>query len=77
MADDLKALTVPECERYRAGCNFSPAERAVFDLRVRGMMIYQIAADLHLSESAVYQRLRAIRRKIRRFDFISKKEDRG
>lgn len=71
MADNLKTLTGPECDRYRAGCNFSPAERAVFDLRVQGMMIYQIAAALHMSESCVYQRLRAVRRKIRRFDFLS------
>lgn len=71
MEINLRALTVPECERYRAGCNFSPVERAVFDCRARGMMIYQIAAELHLSESAVYQRLRAIKRKIRRFDFLA------
>lgn len=71
MADNLKALTVPECDRYRAGCNFSPAERSVFDLRVQGMMIYQIAAALHMSESAVYQRLRSVKRKIRRFDFLA------
>ena len=34
-------------------------------------MIYQIAAALHMSESSVSQRLRSIRRKIRRFDFLS------
>lgn len=71
MSDSLKFLTAPECERYRSGCNFSPAERAVFDFRVQGMMIYQIAAVLHMSESCVYDRLRSIRRKIRRFDFLS------
>lgn len=71
MADNLKTLTVPECDRYRAGCNFSSAERAVFDLRAQGMMIYQIAAVLHMSESSVSQRLRSIRRKMRRFDFLT------
>lgn len=71
MADNLKTLTVPECDRYRAGCNFSPAEREVFDCRVRGMMIYQIAAALHMSESSVSQRLRSIRRKMRRFDYLA------
>lgn len=71
MEIDLRALTTPECDRYRAGCNFSPSERAVFDLRAQGMMIYQIAAALHLSESSVSQRLRSIRRKMRRFDYLT------
>lgn len=71
MEIDLRTLTVPECDRYRAGCNFSASERAVFDLRAQGLMIYQIAAALHLSESSVSQRLRSIRRKMRRFDFLS------
>ena len=71
METDLRALTAPESDRYRVGCNFSPAERAVFDLRIQGMMIYQIAASLHMSESAVYQRLKSVKRKIRRFDFLT------
>lgn len=71
MEIDLRKLTVPECDRYRTGCNFSVSEQAVFDLRAQGMMVYQIAAALHLSESAVYQRLRSVKRKIRRFDFLS------
>lgn len=71
MEIDLRRLTAPECDRYRHGCNFSASEREVFDFRVQGLMIYQIAAALHMSESSVSQRLRSIRRKMRRFDYLT------
>lgn len=72
MALNLKTdLTEPDCQRYRAGCNFTPQERAVFDLRVQGHSILHIAEQLHMSESYVNRLIRAIKRKIRRFEFVS------
>jgi len=64
METDLRALTAPECDRYRVGCNFSPAERAVFDLRVKARSIIEIQEALNMSESTVNRRIRNIKRKI-------------
>ena len=36
-------FTEPECEWFRAVCNFTPDERAVFDLRVKDHSRIEIA----------------------------------
>lgn len=59
-----KEFTVPECERFRKDCNFTPDERAVFDLRVKGYYNVEIASALGMSESTVSRRLRDVKRKI-------------
>lgn len=66
--NELGKLTGPECRRYRLHCNFSDDEREIFDRRSRGAYVYQIAAATNLSESAVHNHLRKIRRKMRRLD---------
>ena len=43
----LSAFTARECDYFRAACNFTAQERAVFDLRVRGCSVVEIAMALH------------------------------
>lgn len=62
----LSAFTARECDYFRAACNFTAPERAVFDLRVRGCSIVEIAMALHISASTVDRRVRAVKRKIER-----------
>lgn len=62
----LAEFTARECDYFRAACNFTAPERAVFDLRVRGCSIVEIAMALHISTSTVDRRVRAIKRKIER-----------
>ena len=62
----LAEFTARECDYFRAACNFTAQERAVFDLRVRGCSIVEIAMELHVYVSTVDRRVRAIKRKIER-----------
>lgn len=62
----LAEFTARECDYFRAACNFTAQERAVFDLRVRGCSIVEISMALHVSASTVDRRVRAIKRKIER-----------
>lgn len=57
-------FTEPECERFRDVCNFTPDERAVFDLRVKDKSRIEIAIALKMSESTVDRRIRGIKKKI-------------
>lgn len=57
-------FTEPECEWFRQVCNFTPQERAVFDLRVKDSTIIQIQDKLNMSESTVNRRIRSIKQKI-------------
>jgi len=53
----LHNLTEAECENFRHGCNFTDDERAVFDLRVKGMSRVKIAASLAISISTASRHL--------------------
>ena len=57
-------FTRKECEYFLIECNFSCDERAVFDLRVIGKSITEIALALNMSESTVNRRIKSIKRKI-------------
>lgn len=64
---DLKnSFTELECERFRRICNFTEDERRVFDMRVKGNGVVQIALALNMSEATVERRIRAVKRKILR-----------
>ena len=58
--------TGPECDRLREVCNFTPEERAIFDLRAGDASITKIHMELCMSEATVNRRLRRIRDKINR-----------
>lgn len=60
----LAEFTRRECDFFRRECNFTAQERAVFDLRVQGASIVEIALALHLSTATVARRVRAVKTKI-------------
>lgn len=60
----LDTFTEAECEYFRQGCNFTDDERAVFDLRVKGMSRVKIAASLAISIATTDRRLRGIYEKV-------------
>lgn len=62
----LSSLTRPEAEHFRRECNFTEAERQVFDMRVSGMSIVEACMKLNLSESAVNRKIRSIKDKMAR-----------
>ena len=62
----LTEFTRPEVEYFRRECNFTPEERAVFDLRTSARSITQICMTLHMSQSTVHRRLNSIKCKMLR-----------
>lgn len=63
---DLKRLIEPEADRYRALCNFSDEEMAVFNLRIRDKRVIEISMTLGMGEATVKRRLCSIRQKVDR-----------
>lgn len=53
-----------ECDRFRQDCNFTPEERAVFDLAVQNKSNIQIGLELGMSQSTVTRRIKTVKRKI-------------
>lgn len=53
-----------ECERFRQDCNFTPEERAVFDLAVQSKSNIQIGLEVGMSRATVERRIKAVKRKI-------------
>lgn len=62
----LREFTEPECEFFRAQCNFTDDERAVFDLRVKDVSIVAIALKMSASESTVNRLIKRVKKKIHR-----------
>ena len=62
----LTEFTKAECDKLRDECNFTPDERAVFDLRSAARSIVEISMTLHMSESTVHRRLNSIKCKMLR-----------
>lgn len=57
-------FTRQECERFRRDCNFTPEERAVFDLAVQNYSNTAIGMKLGMSPRTVDRRISAVKRKI-------------
>lgn len=62
----LREYTEPECEFFRAQCNFTADEREVFDLRVKDVSIVAIALKMSASESTVNRLIKRVKKKIHR-----------
>lgn len=61
---NLSDFIKSECDHFREECNFTPSERAVFDMRVADDSIVKISMELNMSESAVSARIKSIKQKI-------------
>lgn len=57
-------FTQPECEWFRATCNFTEEERKIFDLRVKDQSLVQISMACGMSTATVSRKLKNIKRKI-------------
>lgn len=57
-------FTGPECDYLRQSCNFTREELEVFNLRVAGCSLVEIALELSMSERTVDRRIAGIKRKI-------------
>ena len=54
----------PECEKFRQKCNFSNAERNIFDFLAKGHSRLEAAVALHMSVPTIDRRIRQIKQKI-------------
>ena len=59
-------FTVPELERLRELCNFSPQELEYFNLRSKHKSNVEIALTMHVSEGQVSKLARKVKGKIKR-----------
>jgi len=59
-------FTVPELNRFRELCNFTPEELEYFNLRSKDKSNVQIAIEMSISESKVSSLARKVKSKIKR-----------
>lgn len=59
-------FTKPECDKFRAECNFTPDELEVFNLRTQAKTITEICFLLHMSQATVNRKIKNIKSKITR-----------
>lgn len=57
-------FTVPELNKFRELCNFSPQELEYFNLRARHKSNVEISMDMHVSEAQVSKLARKVKDKI-------------
>ena len=57
-------FTVPELDKFRELCNFTPDELIYFDLRAKYKSNVEIALTMHVSEAKVSKLARRVKDKI-------------
>lgn len=57
-------FTVPELEYFRAQCNFTPEERALFDMRSANISLEQCAENMNVSVSTAKRISKKVNSKI-------------
>jgi len=57
-------FTVPELDKFRKLCNFTPDELIYFDLRAKYKSNVEIALTMHVSEAKVSKLARRVKDKI-------------
>lgn len=55
-------------ERYLTECNFTDDERAIIEMRAKGVSLVGMAMRLNISRSSVSDRLASIRKKMEELD---------
>lgn len=60
----LYDFTVPELNKFRELCNFTPDELAYFELRSKYKSNVEIALTMHISEAKVSKLARKVKDKI-------------
>ena len=62
----LYNFTVPELDKFRELCNFTPDELTYFNLRAKYKSNIEIALTMHISEAKVSKLARRVKDKILR-----------
>ena len=62
----VQNFTVPELEKLRKLCNFTPDEKCYFNLRSKDYSNVQIALAMHISESTVSKIAKRVKSKVKR-----------
>ena len=62
----IRDFTVPELDRFRALCNFTPDDRWYFDLRAKDMSNIEISITMNVSEPQVSKLAKRVKNKILR-----------
>ena len=62
----IRDFTIPELDRFRALCNFTPDELQYFDLRAKDKSNVQIALEMNVSEPQVSKLAKRVKSKILR-----------
>lgn len=62
----ISDFTVPELNKFRELCNFTPTESEYFELRARDKSNVQIAMEMNVSESQVYKIAKKVKSKMLR-----------
>ena len=58
----------PRLERYLTECNFTDDERAIIEMRRKGVSLVGMAGRLNMSPSSVSDKLASIRKKMEELD---------
>ena len=62
----IRDFTVPELDKFRALCNFTPDELQYFNLRAKDKSNVQIALEMNVSEPQVSKLAKRVKSKILR-----------
>lgn len=60
----IKDFSVPECDFFRANCNFTDREMRIFNMRFDEASAVEICRKLHISPETFYRDMKKIRWKI-------------
>lgn len=62
----IRDFTVPELDRFRELCNFTPEERIYFELRAKDKSNIQVAMEMNVSEAQVSKLAKRVKSKMLR-----------
>lgn len=60
----IRDFTVPELDKFRELCNFTPHERLYFELKARDKSNIEIAFEMNISTAQVSKLAKRVRNKI-------------
>ena len=60
----IRDFTVPELDKFRELCNFTPYERLYFELKARDKSNIEIAFEMNISTAQVSKLAKRVRTKI-------------
>jgi DNA-directed RNA polymerase specialized sigma24 family protein len=71
----IKTFTVPELDKFRKLCNFTPDERLYFELRAQGKSNIEVAMTMNCSEAQVSKLSNRAKTKMKRIMYQESTEN--